>query len=189
MNQPSLFANWNYPTNIRVGQGRVAELAEACQSLGMSAPLFVTDPGLASLDMTDGLIQACKSAGLGISLFSQIKSNPTGENVTQGIEAYHAGQHDGVIAFGGGSALDAAKAIALMVGQTRPLWDFEDEGDNWERVDVNGMVPVIAIPTTAGTGSEVGRGSVITDQARQVKRIIFHPQHDATSICVRAIKS
>lgn len=175
MNTTSLIANWNYPTSIRVGAGRVNELAEACKTLGMQAPLLVTDPGLASLPMTNNILEPCRAAGLHIEIFKQIKANPTGENIINGITEYHAGKHDGVIAFGGGSAMDAGKAIALMVGQDRPLWDFEDSGDNWSRVNIEGMAPVVALPTTAGTGSEVGRASVITDQAQQIKKIIFHP--------------
>lgn len=171
----SLIANWNYPTSIRVGAGRVNELATACQSLGMRAPLLVTDPSLATLPMIDSALKHCKSAGLDVGLFKNIKANPTEPNVLDGVTAYRAGNHDGVIAFGGGSALDAGKAIALMIGQNRPLWDFEDVGDNWTRVNVAGMAPVVAIPTTAGTGSEVGRASVITDPKHQLKKIIFHP--------------
>ena len=171
----SFIANWNYPTSVRVGAGRIAELAAACQTLGMKAPLLVTDPGLALLPMVDNALQQCQAAGLRVALFQHIKANPTGENIIDGISAYHAGKHDGVIAFGGGSALDAGKAIALMIGQDRPLWDFEDVGDNWKRINVAGMAPVVAIPTTAGTGSEVGRASVITDQEQHIKKIIFHP--------------
>jgi len=170
-----LNANWNYPTNIRHGIGRVKELAAACQELGMSAPLLVTDPGLAKLPMVQQILADCRKDGLGCDIFSQIKSNPTGENVTDGVAAYWRGAHDGVIALGGGSALDAAKAIALMVGQDLPLWDFEDVGDNWTRVRTESMAPVVAIPTTSGTGSEVGRASVITDAKQQIKRLIFHP--------------
>ncbi len=168
--------NWNYPTRIRVGAGRVQELSGACSELGIKTPLLVTDSGLANSLMIQQVLQHCESSGLKSGLFSQIKSNPTGEQVAVGVDAYHVGRHDGIIAVGGGSALDAAKAIALMVGQTRPLWDFEDVGDNWKRVEVEAMAPVIAIPTTAGTGSEVGRASVITDTKEQVKKIIFHPQ-------------
>lgn len=168
--------NWNYPTAMRVGAGRVAELADACRELGMTAPLLVTDPGLAALPMVAGTVQQCQEQGLKVEVFSSIKGNPSGQNVMDGVVVYRLGQHDGVIAFGGGSALDAAKAIALMAGQDRPLWDFEDVGDNYQRVDVAGMAPVIAVPTTAGTGSEVGRASVITDEAAQLKRIIFHPK-------------
>ena len=175
MSQECLQANWNYPTSIRVGKGRVKELSEACQALGMQAPLVVTDPGLALLPMVANVLEQCTASGLRVGLFKQIKANPTGENILDGLSAYHEGKHDGVIAFGGGSALDAAKAIALMVGQDRPLWDFEDLGDNWKRVNVAGMAPVVAVPTTAGTGSEVGRASVITDQEQQIKKIIFHP--------------
>ncbi|WP_373184944.1 iron-containing alcohol dehydrogenase [Halopseudomonas sp.] len=168
--------NWNYPTAMRVGAGRVAELADACRGLGMTAPLLVTDPGLAALPMVASTLEQCRDGGMKVEVFSRIKGNPTGQNVMDGVVAYRLGQHDGVIAFGGGSALDAAKAIALMAGQDRPLWDFEDVGDNYQRVNVAGMAPLIAIPTTAGTGSEVGRASVITDEAAQLKRIIFHPK-------------
>jgi alcohol dehydrogenase class IV len=166
--------NWNYPTSVRVGVGRISELPAACRQLGMSAPLLVTDPGLAALPMIDRALLHCRDDGLKAGLFSGIKGNPTGQNVMDGVAAFKAGGHDGVIAFGGGSALDAGKAIALMVGQNRPLWDFEDIGDNCERVNVAGMAPVVAVPTTAGTGSEVGRASVITDEAVHIKRIIFH---------------
>lgn len=175
MKKPLLIANWNYPTRIRVGAGRVNELTKVCRELGINAPLLVTDPGLAVSLMVGKIIQQGQSADLRMGLFCQIKTNPTGENVMDGVRAFKVGHHDGVIAFGGGSALDAAKAIALMVGQDRSLWDFEDIGDNWTRVNVSTMAPVVAIPTTAGTGSEVGRASVITDTTKQVKKIIFHP--------------
>lgn len=175
MSTASLKANWNYPTRIRVGAGRAKELAEACSMLGMQAPLLVTDPALATLPMVDKALHLCRSANLRVELFCKIKANPNGENVMDGVAAFKAGNHDGVIAFGGGSALDTAKAIALMVGQNRPLWDFEDIGDNWSRVNVVGMAPTVALPTTAGTGSEVGRASVITDTKQQLKKIIFHP--------------
>jgi hypothetical protein len=175
MGTESLNANWNYPTSIRVGAGRISELPAACSALKMKAPLLITDPGLAALPITDHVLKLCKTAELRIAIFKQIKANPTGENVALGVAAFHEGNHDGVIAFGGGSALDAGKAIALMVGQDRSLWDFEDIGDNWKRVNVAGMAPVVAIPTTAGTGSEVGRASVITDPEQQIKKIIFHP--------------
>jgi len=171
-----LQANWNYPTQIHVGAGRVREVIDACGTLGIKAPLIVTDPGLALLPIAGDLVRSCADAALHVRLFSKIKANPTAENVQDGVDAYRAGAHDGVIAFGGGSALDAAKAIALMVGQARSLWGFEDLGDNWMRVNVATMAPVIAIPTTAGTGSEVGRASVITDTKNQIKKIIFHPQ-------------
>jgi alcohol dehydrogenase class IV len=168
-------ANWNYPTRVRVGAGRISELANTCKELGMKSPLLVTDPGLASSDLVGKVVQSCRAADLDMGVFSQIKANPTGENVMEGVRAYKTGHHDGVIAFGGGSGLDAAKAIALMVGQERSLWDFEDVGDNWKRVNVTAMAPVVAVPTTAGTGSEVGRASVITDTEQQIKKIIFHP--------------
>ncbi|MFT4101788.1 MAG: iron-containing alcohol dehydrogenase [Burkholderiaceae bacterium] len=162
-------SNWNYPTAVKCGVGRIAELASWCESLGMKRPLLITDPGLADLAMTRDAAKSC-----GAAVFSRIKGNPTGQNVDDGVAAFKAGRHDGVVAFGGGSALDAAKAVAMMAGQRRPLWDFEDIGDNHLRIDVAGMAPVVAVPTTAGTGSEVGRASVITDDAAKVKRIIFH---------------
>jgi len=168
-------ANWNYPTAIRAGIGRIQELPAICQELGMASPLLITDPGLADLPMLQAALAHCQKEGLRCSIFSQIKGNPTGENVTDGVRAYWRGEHDGVIAFGGGSALDAAKAVALMVGQDRPIWDFEDVGDNWLNVRTETMAPVVAVPTTSGTGSEVGRASVITDSDNHIKRIIFHP--------------
>ena len=163
-------ANWNYPTNIKVGAGRIKELAGLCKDLGMQSPLLITDPGLSSLSMLQEVVDDIQCG-----VFSAIKANPTGENVQAGVEYYKNNNHDGVIAFGGGSALDAAKAVALMVGQDRPIWDFEDVGDNWTHVNVEGMAPVVAVPTTAGTGSEVGRASVITDHEQHLKKIIFHP--------------
>jgi len=171
----SYSANWNYPTNVKVGAGRVSELSDLCRSMGMSAPLVITDPGLAALPMFQDVVKDINASGLRCGVFSGIKANPTGENVEDGTAYYQAHKHDGVIAFGGGSALDAAKAVALLVGQDRPIFDFEDVGDNWLRVDAEKMAPVIAVPTTAGTGSEVGRASVITDATNHIKKIIFHP--------------
>ncbi len=172
----TLTGNWNYPTAMRFGPGRIEELAEACQSLGMTQPLLVTDPGLAGLPMIAEALAANQAAGLPTGLFSDVKSNPVGRNVEDGIAAYRDGGHDGVIAWGGGSGLDAAKAIALMAGQRRPLWDFEDRGDNWLRADPTGIAPIVAVPTTAGTGSEVGRASVILDESDHTKKIVFHPK-------------
>ena len=172
MSLPSV--NWNYPTAVKVGAGRIRELPQWCENLGMRRPLLITDPGLAALPLIGSVLEHSRSAGLECGLFHDIKGNPTGKNVDDGVAVFKAGDHDGVIAFGGGSALDAAKAVALMVGQDRPLWDFEDVGDNYLRVNVAGMAPVVAVPTTAGTGSEVGRASVITDDHAHVKRIIFH---------------
>ncbi len=168
--------NWNFPTPIRFGSGRITELADACQSLGISRPLLITDRGLAQSQIVARAVEICQSAGLSCSVFADVQGNPVGENVDAGVRAYHAGEHDGVIAFGGGSGLDAAKAVALMVGQDRPLWDFEDKEDWYTRVNVAGMAPVVAVPTTSGTGSEVGRSSVITDLSDHTKKIIFHPK-------------
>jgi alcohol dehydrogenase class IV len=141
----------------------------------MRRPLLVTDPGLARLAMIADAVADLKAAGLDVQMFSDLKPNPIGKNVEDGVKAYKAGKHDGVIAFGGGSGLDTGKAIALMAGQTRPLWDFEDVGDNWKRVNAAGIAPVVSVPTTSGTGSEVGRASVITDEKTHTKKIIFHP--------------
>lgn len=171
-----LHANWNYPNSIHTGSGRINELASLCYQLNMQAPLLITDPGLANLPMITDAIHHCSKHEIFCGLFSCIQGNPTGENITDGVNAFKAGNHDGVIAFGGGSSLDAGKAVALMVGQNRPIWDFEDVGDNWARVNAEDIVPIIAIPTTAGTGSEVGRASVITDTENHVKKIIFHPK-------------
>ena len=172
----NLNGNWNYPNSIRAGAGRIKELADACQNLNIQTPLLVTDPALANLPMIEQAIKQCQNAGLNCGLFSNLQGTPTGQNVADGVTAYKTGKHDGIIAFGGGSSLDTGKAIALMVGQKADLWDFEDVGDNWTRADATAIAPVIAIPTTAGTGSEVGRASVITDETHRVKRIIFHPK-------------
>jgi hypothetical protein len=170
-----LSGNWNYPTAIRFGAGRIAELAEACGAAGIARPLLVTDRGLAANPMVTDAVAAVRAAGLDIAVFSDIKSDPTGGEVAGGGEALRDHGGDGVIAFGGGSSLDAGKAIAFAAFQDRPLWAFEDIGDNFKLADVARILPVIAVPTTAGTGSEVGRASVIKDEDAQIKRIIFHP--------------
>jgi alcohol dehydrogenase class IV len=164
-------ANWNYPTAIRFGAGRVAELPGACRALGIARPLLVTDPGLAETPMVRSALDAS-----GAGLFCTIHANPVGADVEAGVAAYRQGRRDGVIAFGGGSALDVGKTVALMAGQSRPLWDFEDRADWWTRADAAAIAPVIAVPTTAGTGSEVGRAGVILDEEAGVKKIIFHPK-------------
>lgn len=168
--------NWNFPTAIRFGAGRIAELADACRSLGMSRPLLVTDPALAKMPFIRAAVAANTQSGIPTEVFSDIEPNPVGSNIDAGVAAYASGSHDGVIAFGGGSALDVGKVIAFMSGQSRPLWDFEDREDWWSRADPDGIAPIIAVPTTAGTGSEVGRAGVILDEAEQVKKIIFHPR-------------
>ncbi len=167
--------NWNYPTAIRVGAGRVNEIAEVCKTHDMAAPLLVTDPGVAALPMVRDIVDICHHAGLRIRIFSDVKSNPSGENISDGVAAYKAGKHDSVIALGGGSGLDAGKAVAVIAGQKCSLWDLEDIGDNWTRADASRIAPVVAIPTTAGTGSEVGRASVIVKQDEHRKVIVFHP--------------
>ncbi|MFT4621724.1 MAG: alcohol dehydrogenase class IV [Myxococcota bacterium] len=166
--------NWNYPTSVRFGAGRVAELPAACDELGIYRPLVITDPGLAELPPTRATLDALSDRKVG--LWSGAQPNPAGADVEAGVAAYHEGDHDGVVALGGGSAMDVAKAVALMVGQSRPLWDFEDIGDNWTRVDEDGLAPLVAVPTTAGTGSEVGRASVIINPEQRKKAIIFHPK-------------
>ncbi len=174
MTHDHLTLTWNFPTSVRFGPGRIAELAEACRELGMARPLLVTDRGLVQSDIVARAMAVNQAAGLPTGLFAEVQGNPVESNVHDGVEAFKAGGHDGVVAFGGGSALDTGKNIALMAGQSRPLFDFVDEGDNWKRVDEAGMAPVVAVPTTAGTGSEVGRSAVVTDETTKAKRIIFH---------------
>jgi alcohol dehydrogenase class IV len=171
----NLTGNWNYPTTIKFGNGRVKELARHCKHSGITAPLLVTDPTLASFPMVQAAVEQLKGAGLRVEVFSAIKPNPVAANVADGVAALRAGQHDGVVCFGGGSALDAGKVIAFMAGQTRPMWDFEDVGDWYLRADPKGILPNICVPTTAGTGSEVGRAGVITDETTHTKKVIFHP--------------
>ncbi len=172
----SVQAKWNYPTTVRFGAGRIGELAEACQSSGMKKPLFVTDPGLAKMPIVANALKVLTDAGMKPGLFHDVQPNPVESNVYAGIEVLRKGKHDGVVAFGGGSALDAAKVIAFMAGQTRPMWDFEDIGDWWTRADPKGILPIVAVPTTAGTGSEVGRAGVITQESTTTKKVIFHPK-------------
>ncbi|KKB13090.1 alcohol dehydrogenase [Devosia geojensis] len=168
-------ANWNYPTAVRFGAGRIAELPEALKAAGIARPLLVTDAGLVNLPVTQNVLRLLKDAGIEAGLFADVKPNPVAANVEAGISALSAGGHDGVIAFGGGSGLDTGKVIAFMAGQTRPMWDFEDIGDWWTRADPKGILPIVAVPTTAGTGSEVGRAGVITDETTHTKKVIFHP--------------
>src|ERR1700704_6137411 len=153
-----LVGNWNYPTSIRFGAGRIRKLPEACKAVGLRRPLLVTDPGLAKLPMIADALLALRKAGLEVALFSDVRPNPVARNVDSGVAVLRAGKHDGVIAWGGGSGIDTAKAIAFMAGQTRPLWDFEDIGDWWTRANPAGIYPSIAVPTTAGTGSRTRRG-------------------------------
>jgi alcohol dehydrogenase class IV len=171
-----LKGNWNYPTTVRFGAGRISELADACRELGMKKPMLVTDPGLAKMAIVQDALARNHAARIATTLYSDIKSNPLARNVEEGLERYRDGNHDGVIAFGGGSALDAGKTIAFMAGQTRPMWDFEDIGDNWKAADDAGIAPIIAVPTTAGTGSEVGRAAVIMNDETHTKKILFHPK-------------
>ena len=171
----NLVGNWNYPTTMRFGAGRIVELAQHAKAAGITRPLFVTDPVVAKMPMTARALDVLKAGGCEAAVFSAVKPNPVAANVEDGVKALRAGGHDGVIAFGGGSALDAGKVIAFMAGQKRKMWDFEDVGDWWTRADPKGILPIIAVPTTAGTGSEVGRAGVITDERTHTKKVIFHP--------------
>ncbi|MFY0634988.1 MAG: iron-containing alcohol dehydrogenase [Vannielia sp.] len=172
----SLTGNWSYPTAIRFGAGRIAELPEACIAAGITKPLLVTDKGLKSMEITTAALDILDAAGLGRGFFAEVDPNPNEVNLEAGLKVYREGGHDGVIAFGGGSGLDLGKMVAFMAGQSRPVWDFEDIGDWWTRADAAAIAPIIAVPTTAGTGSEVGRASVITNSQTHVKKIIFHPK-------------
>lgn len=171
----ALQGNWTYPTAIRFGAGRIREIGAACAAAGISRPLLVTDRGLAEREITARTRDLMEEAGLGRAIFAEVDANPTGENLARALEIYRAGGFDGVIAFGGGSGLDLGKTVAFMAGQTRPVWDFEDVGDWWTRADPTGIHPIVAVPTTAGTGSEVGRAAVLTKADTREKKIVFHP--------------
>ena len=168
--------NWNYPTSIWVGENRIRDLSKACKNLKISNPLFVTDKDLANLLMTKNIILEVKKKLSSLTIFSNFSGNPNGENIEEGVSEFKKNKCDGVIAFGGGSGLDVGKAIAFMSGQSRPIWDFEDIGDYWKRADEKNIAPIIAVPTTAGTGSETGRASAIINKKIGVKKIIFHPK-------------
>ena len=168
--------NWNYPTSMWVGKNRINDLAHACKSLNILKPLLVTDSGLAKSKITENAIQILKKENISVQLFSSVVGNPTGTNVAEGVEEFKKNNCDGVIAFGGGSGLDVGKAVAFMSGQSLPIWDFEDIGDNWTKANSEKIAPIIAVPTTAGTGSETGRASVILNEKTGVKKIIFHPK-------------
>ncbi|WP_339848758.1 iron-containing alcohol dehydrogenase [uncultured Nisaea sp.] len=172
----SIKANWSYPTAIRFGVGRIAEIGEACAAAGIKRPLLVTDKGLASLPITTKTLDLMEAAGLGRAMFSEVDPNPNEKNLEAGIKVFKDGDHDGVIAFGGGSGLDLGKMVAFMADQKGSVWDYEDIGDWWTRADASKIYPNVAVPTTAGTGSEVGRASVLTNSETHVKKIIFHPK-------------
>src|SRR5215470_11484419 len=172
----ALVGNWSFPTSVRFGSGRIAELGAAAKAIGMARPLLVTDPHLARLAPVERALGALAGEGLPAALFCDVKPNPLARNVEAGLSVLRKGGHDGVIAIGGGSALDAGKVIAFMAGQTRPIWDFEDVGEGWTRAQWEGILPILAVPTTAGTGSEVGRAGVITDAVTHTKKVIFHPK-------------
>jgi alcohol dehydrogenase class IV len=168
--------NWNYPTTMWVGENRINDIAEACKTLNIKKPLLVTDKGLSNSEIVKNTILILKDDNVQVELFSDVIGNPTGTNVNDGVKSYKDNQCDGVIAFGGGSGLDVGKAIAFMSGQNLPIWDFEDVGDNWTKANSDQIAPIIAVPTTAGTGSETGRASVILNEDTGVKKIIFHPK-------------
>ena len=168
--------NWNYPTTMWIGENRIIDLSNACTQLNIKKPLIVTDAGLAQSKMVLEMIRRLNKEGIKSDIFSNVVSNPTGANVNEGVKIYHNNKNDGVIAFGGGSGLDVGKAIAFMSGQDLPIWDFEDIGDNWKKANNDKIAPIIAVPTTAGTGSETGRASVILNEDIGVKSIIFHPK-------------
>ncbi|HWP15767.1 MAG TPA: iron-containing alcohol dehydrogenase, partial [Xanthobacteraceae bacterium] len=170
-----LRGNWNYPTTVRFGAGRAREIGEAAKAAKITNPLFVTDPVVAKMPMTKAALDALSGAGVAAKVFADVQPNPVESNLAAGIAAFKAGGHDGVVAFGGGSALDAGKLIAFMKDQTRSVFDFEDVGDWWTRADASVIAPVVAVPTTAGTGSEVGRAAVVTNEKTHTKKIIFHP--------------
>ena len=171
-----LTGNWSFPAPVRFGAGRISEIGEACTDVGIKRPLLVTDRGLEEMDITARTLDLLQNAGLGRALFAAVDPNPNERNLEDGLRLYRDGGFDGVVAFGGGSGLDLGKTIAFMAGQSRPVWDFEDVGDWWTRADPDGILPIVAVPTTAGTGSEVGRASVITNSATHEKKIIFHPK-------------
>jgi alcohol dehydrogenase class IV len=175
-------SNWNYPTTVWTGEDRSNDLPEACFVAKIKNPLFVTDKDLITLPMTAKIVNILKKTFEEINIFSNFSGNPFGKNITEGVEFYNSHKCDGVVAFGGGSALDVGKGIAFMCGQTRPLWDFEDIGDYWKRADETKISPIIAIPTTAGTGSETGRASAIVNEETGIKKIIFHPKFMPTIV-------
>ena len=168
--------NWNYPTTMWVGENRINDIGFACKTLNIKKPLLVTDKGLSKSDIVNNTLSILKSEGISAELYSNVVGNPTGTNVNEGVESYKKNSCDGVIAFGGGSGLDVGKAVAFMSGQILPIWEFEDVGDNWTKANSDKIAPIIAVPTTAGTGSETGRASVILNEDTGIKNIIFHPK-------------
>ena len=168
--------NWNYPTTIWVGEDRIKDLSKACKELNIKKPLLVTDRGLAKTKMLSNILEQLKIEGFKTNIFSNVVGNPTGSNVSEGVKEFHKNKNDGIIAFGGGSGLDVGKAIAFMSAQNLPIWEFEDISDNWKKANNDEIAPIISVPTTAGTGSETGRASVILNENTGVKNIIFHPK-------------
>ena len=171
-----LTGNWSFPAPVRFGAGRISEIGDACKAVGLKKPLLVTDRGLEEMEITARALDLIQDAGLGRAVFAAVDPNPSERNLEDGLRLYRDGGFDGIVAFGGGSGLDLGKTLAFMAGQSRPVWDFEDVGDWWTRADPTGIHPIVAVPTTAGTGSEVGRASVITNSATHEKKIIFHPK-------------
>ncbi|MDE0697929.1 MAG: iron-containing alcohol dehydrogenase [Boseongicola sp.] len=171
-----LTGNWSFPAPVRFGAGRISEIGDACNAARINRPLLVTDRGLEEMEITRRTLDLLQDAGLGRALFAAVDPNPSERNLEEGLRLFRDGGFDGVVAFGGGSGLDLGKTLAFMAGQSRPVWDFEDVGDWWTRADPAGIHPIVAVPTTAGTGSEVGRAGVITNSATHEKKIIFHPK-------------
>ncbi len=173
--RPVNSATWSYPTEVRFGPGRISEVAEACRSVGIKRPLVITDPGLVALQPVQAVTSALSDGQVDHEIFTRLRPNPVSADVSAGVEAFRSGDHDGVVAIGGGSPLDVGKLVAFMAAQTRPIFDFEDIDDNWTLAHTEPIVPVVAIPTTAGTGSEVGRAGVVIDESANRKVIVYHP--------------
>jgi len=174
-----LIGNWSYPTTIKFGATRIQEISEACKQAGITRPLLVTDRGLANLPITAQTLALLERHNLGHAIFAEVDPNPNEKNLEAGVAAFKAGNHDGVIAFGGGSGLDLGKMVAFMAGQSRPVWDYEDVDDWWTRADSDAIAPIVAVPTTAGTGSEVGRASVITNSETHARQKDYFPPQSA----------
>ena len=170
------YCHWSYPTDITLGKGSLKQLPEACVATGIHKPLVVTDKGLEDHQIIHACLEILRGNGFSPELFSNVNSNPNEENLNAGLEIFLSLGADGIVAIGGGSALDLGKLIAFMAVQKLSVWEFEDFGDLWKKAESEGISPIIAIPTTAGTGSEVGRAGVLTDTRTKTKKVIFHPK-------------
>jgi len=180
--------DWAYPNTVWFGVGRINDLTKACKILNVKKPLLVTDKDLAKTQMITRAVDINKKASIPTKIFSDLKGNPFGSHVQKGVEQFKNGNHDGVIALGGGSSLDVGKSIALLASVNRPLWDFTAEGSFWSEnkffesmaknkmINTDNIKPIIAIPTTAGTGSETSRAAAIINEQTNTKKIVFHPR-------------